>query len=438
MHFTALRLLSIFASLAVLSKAYSDDVFEARDYIDELSTRADASISSLSTRELIAELSERLDRRKVGPGKPVRPKGRPALRGNRKWQAQVVEKEIVETKGMVQMFGCLEFCVAKTGLRGLEGGVSRGHDVAHETLSCDCLTDEDLEWETMSELGYLRFGYRLYVAYSSSERFEKRIRRGYAAGCHPEMEKAYPVPWPVPRIEDLQDELNAPPPTPPEILARVPAPLGPVAASAGDSDSGDMDVTETGPATKFHALPPSSRGITRESSLSTLPRSPSPDTTPEVDSTSFAAYRGRVDSPAPPLTTPAIFYAPPPVTQPTPTVFYAPPAPVPFPQSQFTIALYPTASGSAHAPASASAPAAQTVTFAASVSTRAAPTATATTPITSRIPPIVDHLLSEIDEVREALEAEREMRRLGDVEVRKLRDEIAEMRRMVKERVGRR
>ncbi|KAF6755268.1 hypothetical protein DFP72DRAFT_1169830 [Ephemerocybe angulata] len=146
MHFTALRLLSIFASLAVLSKAYSDDVFEARDYIDELSTRADASISSLSTRELIAELSERLDRRKVGPGKPVR-------------------------------------CVTGvTRPKGREGGVSRGHDVAHETLSCDCLTDEDLEWETMSELGYLRFGYRLYVAYSSSERFEKRIRRGYAAG----------------------------------------------------------------------------------------------------------------------------------------------------------------------------------------------------------------------------------------------------------------
>ncbi|KAF5335700.1 hypothetical protein D9611_009609 [Ephemerocybe angulata] len=72
MHFTALRLLSIVASLVVLSKAYSDDVFEARDYIDDLSTRADASLSSLSTRELIAELSERLDRRKVGPGKPVR------------------------------------------------------------------------------------------------------------------------------------------------------------------------------------------------------------------------------------------------------------------------------------------------------------------------------------------------------------------------------
>ncbi|KAF6752477.1 hypothetical protein DFP72DRAFT_849955 [Ephemerocybe angulata] len=65
MHFTALRLLSIVASLAVLSKAYSNNALEARDYIDELSTRADASFSSLSTRELIAELSECLDRRKA-------------------------------------------------------------------------------------------------------------------------------------------------------------------------------------------------------------------------------------------------------------------------------------------------------------------------------------------------------------------------------------
>ncbi|KAF5335701.1 hypothetical protein D9611_009608 [Ephemerocybe angulata] len=356
-----------------------------------------------------------------------------------------------------------------------EGGVSRGHDVAHAALNCDCLTDEDLEWETMPELGYLRFGYRLYVAYSSSERFEKRIRRGYAAGwaelfgksnsagssipppmfdaedrpldfsCHPEMEKAYPVPWPVPRIEDLQDELNAPPPTPPEILARVPAPLGPVVASEGDSDS-DMDVTETRPAvpTTLHGPPPPSRSVTRESSLSTLLRSPSPDTTPEVDSTSFATYRSGVDSPAPPLTTPAIFYAPPPVSQPTPTVFYAPPAPIPFPQSQFTMRYTPPPLPlPTHPPLPTPPPPPKQpskVTFSASVSTTAAATATATatTPITSRIPPIVDHLLSEIDDVREALEAEREMRRLGDVEVRKLRDEIAEMRRMVKERVGRR
>ncbi|KAF6746476.1 hypothetical protein DFP72DRAFT_1175588 [Ephemerocybe angulata] len=351
-----------------------------------------------------------------------------------------------------------------------EGGVSKRHDVAHAALNCDCLTDEDLEWETMSELGYLRFGYRLYVAYSASERFEKRIRRGYAAGwaelfgksnsagsipppmfdaedrpldfsCHPEMEKVYPVPWPVPRIQDLQDELNAPPPTPPEILARVPAPLGPVVASEGDSDSDDMDVTETGPATNFHAPPPPARSLTRESSLSTLPRSPSPDTTPDVDSTLFATYRSGVDSPAPPLTTPAIFYAPPLVSQPTPTVFYAPPAPVPLPQSQFTMRYTPPPP----LPTPPPPPPPQqpkTVTFAASVSTRAAPTATATatvtTPVTSRIPPIVDHLLSEIDEVREALEAEREMRMLGDVEVRNLRDEIAEMRRMIKERVGRR
>ncbi|KAF6752500.1 hypothetical protein DFP72DRAFT_849976 [Ephemerocybe angulata] len=66
MHFPALHFLSIVASLAVLSRAYSDDVFEARDnvYIDELSSRTDAALSSLSTRELIAELSERLDRRK--------------------------------------------------------------------------------------------------------------------------------------------------------------------------------------------------------------------------------------------------------------------------------------------------------------------------------------------------------------------------------------
>ncbi|KAF6746492.1 hypothetical protein DFP72DRAFT_855369 [Ephemerocybe angulata] len=350
-----------------------------------------------------------------------------------------------------------------------EGGVSRGHDVAHAALNCDCLADEDLEWETMSELGYLRFGYRLYVAYKDSARFEKRIRRGYAAGwaelfgesdssgagapppppmfdaedrpldfsCHPEMEKVYPVPWPVPRIQDLEDE-NAPPPTPLEILARVPAPLGPVVASEEDRD--DMDVTETGPAVPatFHAPPPPSSSVTRESSLSTLPRSPSPDTTPEVThSTSFATYRSVsaavVDSPAPPLTTPAIFYAPPLVSQPTPTIFYAPPpAAFPLPQSQFTMRYTPPPPPLPPPPPPPQQP--STVTFAASVSTTA--TATATTPVT-RIPPIVDHLLSEIDEVGEALEAEREMRRLGDVEVRKLRDEIAELRRMIKERVGR-
>ncbi|KAF6745116.1 hypothetical protein DFP72DRAFT_1077861 [Ephemerocybe angulata] len=64
MHFPSLRILSIVASLAMLSRAYSDDVFGARDYMDELSTRTDAVLSSLSTRELIAEVSERLDRRK--------------------------------------------------------------------------------------------------------------------------------------------------------------------------------------------------------------------------------------------------------------------------------------------------------------------------------------------------------------------------------------
>ncbi|KAF6744646.1 hypothetical protein DFP72DRAFT_857200 [Ephemerocybe angulata] len=64
MHFTVLRLLIIVALLVVLSRAYSNDVFEARDYIDGLSARTDASVSSLSTREIMAELSERLERRK--------------------------------------------------------------------------------------------------------------------------------------------------------------------------------------------------------------------------------------------------------------------------------------------------------------------------------------------------------------------------------------
>ncbi|KAF6741692.1 hypothetical protein DFP72DRAFT_1083251 [Ephemerocybe angulata] len=67
MHFPALRILSIVASLGMLSRAYSDDVFGAREYIDELSTRTDAVLFSLSTRELIAELSDRLDRRKDEP-----------------------------------------------------------------------------------------------------------------------------------------------------------------------------------------------------------------------------------------------------------------------------------------------------------------------------------------------------------------------------------
>ncbi|KAF6752523.1 hypothetical protein DFP72DRAFT_905030 [Ephemerocybe angulata] len=207
-----------------------------------------------------------------------------------------------------------------------------------------------------------------------------------------------------------------------------------------------MDVTETGPAVPatFHAPPPPSSSVTRESSLSTLPRSPSPDTTPEVThSTSFVAYRSvsaaGMDSPAPPLTTPAIFYAPPLVSQLTPTIFYAPPAAVPFPQSQFTMRYTPPPPPLPKPPPPPPPQQPSTVTFAAPVRTTATATATAivTTPVTSRIPPIVDHLLSEIDEVREALEVEREMRMLGDVEVRKLRDEIAEMRRMIKERVGR-
>ncbi|KAF6742276.1 hypothetical protein DFP72DRAFT_1054132 [Ephemerocybe angulata] len=64
MHLPTLHLLSIVASLAVLSRAHSDHVFDAREYMDELSSRTDAVLSSLATRELIAELSERLDRRK--------------------------------------------------------------------------------------------------------------------------------------------------------------------------------------------------------------------------------------------------------------------------------------------------------------------------------------------------------------------------------------
>ncbi|KAF6752107.1 hypothetical protein DFP72DRAFT_1047462 [Ephemerocybe angulata] len=67
MHLPTLHLLSIVASLAVLSRAHSDHAFDAREYMDELSTRTDAVLSSLATRELIAELSERLDRRKVDP-----------------------------------------------------------------------------------------------------------------------------------------------------------------------------------------------------------------------------------------------------------------------------------------------------------------------------------------------------------------------------------
>ncbi|KAF6755269.1 hypothetical protein DFP72DRAFT_1122988 [Ephemerocybe angulata] len=199
-----------------------------------------------------------------------------------------------------------------------------------------------------------------------------------------------------------------------------------------------MDVTETGPATKFHALPPSSRGITRESSLSTLPRSPSPDTTPEVDSTSFAAYRGRVDSACTTAHDPRHILRAASRYPAYPHRLLCTSGPRPLSTVSIYDALYPPPPALPTPPPPPPPQQPKTVTFAASVSTRAAPTATATTPITSRIPPIVDHLLSEIDEVREALEAEREMRRLGDVEVRKLRDEIAEMRRMVKERVGRR
>ncbi|KAF5324014.1 hypothetical protein D9611_008444 [Ephemerocybe angulata] len=68
----SLALIPIVAALASYVKAHSDPSFYAREYTDELAARGDAYTEALerreimtdiSTRELIQELSERLERR---------------------------------------------------------------------------------------------------------------------------------------------------------------------------------------------------------------------------------------------------------------------------------------------------------------------------------------------------------------------------------------
>ncbi|KAF6750592.1 hypothetical protein DFP72DRAFT_851669 [Ephemerocybe angulata] len=68
----SLALIPIVAALASYVKAHSDPSFDAREYTDELAARGDAYTEALerreimtdiSTRELIQELSERLERR---------------------------------------------------------------------------------------------------------------------------------------------------------------------------------------------------------------------------------------------------------------------------------------------------------------------------------------------------------------------------------------
>ncbi|KAF6764379.1 ectomycorrhizas-regulated small secreted protein [Ephemerocybe angulata] len=68
----SLALIPIVAAFVSYVNAYSDPSFNAREYIDELAGREDAYtealerreiMSDISTRELVQELSERLERR---------------------------------------------------------------------------------------------------------------------------------------------------------------------------------------------------------------------------------------------------------------------------------------------------------------------------------------------------------------------------------------
>ncbi|KAF6744799.1 hypothetical protein DFP72DRAFT_1078139 [Ephemerocybe angulata] len=88
MHISPLKALLAVVPLFSLVRATSES-FSARDYIDELFTRGydDASdlqlrdvLSDISTRELIDELSDRLERRTKAAAPAAKPKGNVARR----------------------------------------------------------------------------------------------------------------------------------------------------------------------------------------------------------------------------------------------------------------------------------------------------------------------------------------------------------------------
>ncbi|KAF5335341.1 hypothetical protein D9611_011738 [Ephemerocybe angulata] len=64
MRVSIVSIVSLTLALANFVSAHSDDILHAREYVDDLSVRdiGDA-LADISTRDLISELSERLERR---------------------------------------------------------------------------------------------------------------------------------------------------------------------------------------------------------------------------------------------------------------------------------------------------------------------------------------------------------------------------------------
>ncbi|KAF6750957.1 hypothetical protein DFP72DRAFT_908928, partial [Ephemerocybe angulata] len=60
-HFLAL--LSTFVSLACLSSAHHEHSVDSREFVDALSTVQTRDLGDISTREIIGEINERLERR---------------------------------------------------------------------------------------------------------------------------------------------------------------------------------------------------------------------------------------------------------------------------------------------------------------------------------------------------------------------------------------
>ncbi|KAF6765484.1 hypothetical protein DFP72DRAFT_1162413 [Ephemerocybe angulata] len=139
-----------------------------------------------------------------------------------------------------------------------DGGVLQSHEQHHANKACDC---DDTEWEPLPDIGFLRFGYRLYFAYKNSRHYNTFIKKHYKAGWaeffgpesipmfydgnpvdlsnYPALEAAYPVPWQFPSINDLLDpeDPDAPRPTPHRVLARVPVPIAMVDNVRTESES---------------------------------------------------------------------------------------------------------------------------------------------------------------------------------------------------------
>ncbi|KAF6752476.1 hypothetical protein DFP72DRAFT_904940 [Ephemerocybe angulata] len=228
-----------------------------------------------------------------------------------------------------------------------EGGVIQSHDVYHAKHACNC---GNLGWVTLSDVCMLRFGYRLYFAYKNTRKYATYIKEHYMAGWTeffgpesapmfngeypldlsdwPPLVSACPVPWPIPPVKDLADptDPDAPTPTPPELFAKVPAPIERIPT-------------------------PEAGAVHTETVASSASSSASPTPEPVKD--------------LPNLASPACAQHP----------------------------LLP-------------------------------------------IPPIIDHLLTEIDELKEALEVETRARKQRDKELRTLRDDVSAMRSLIEEKFG--